>query len=73
MAQLGHVPTVSDAFERGDFRFEVVDMNGGRIDRVLVSPVAHASNAGERARSGTDPRAGHPRSDGTVDIGGRGI
>jgi putative hemolysin len=38
MAQLGRVPTVSDAFDWHDFRFEVVDMDGHRVDKVLVVP-----------------------------------
>lgn len=33
---LGHVPTVGEAFEHGGFRFEVVDMDGRRIDKILV-------------------------------------
>jgi putative hemolysin len=37
MLALGRVPRISDVFERGEFRFEVVDMDGNRVDRVLVS------------------------------------
>lgn len=33
---LGHVPTVGEAFEHGGFRLEVVDMDGRRIDKILV-------------------------------------
>jgi magnesium and cobalt exporter, CNNM family len=39
MLALGRVPKTGDAFERGGFRFEVVDMDANRVDRVLVSPV----------------------------------
>lgn len=39
MVQLGHVPTVGDHFMLDGLRFEVVDMDGRRIDRVLISPV----------------------------------
>jgi putative hemolysin len=39
MAVLGHVPTIGERFERARHRFEVVDMDGRRIDRVLVTPL----------------------------------
>ncbi|HWO42247.1 MAG TPA: hemolysin family protein [Candidatus Eisenbacteria bacterium] len=35
----GRVPAVSDSFEWNNLRFEVVDMDGKRIDKVLVSAV----------------------------------
>jgi putative hemolysin len=35
--QMGRIPAVSDAFEWNDLRIEVVDMDGKRIDKVLVS------------------------------------
>lgn len=37
MARLGHIPRAADAFEWGDLRFEVVDMDERRIDKVLVT------------------------------------
>ena len=37
MLALGRVPRTGDVFERGDYRFEIVDMDGNRVDRVLVS------------------------------------
>ena len=37
MLALGRVPRISDVFERGGYRFEIVDMDGNRVDRVLVS------------------------------------
>ena len=37
MFALGRVPRTGDIFERDVFRFEVVDMDGNRVDRVLVS------------------------------------
>ena len=37
--QLGHVPSVSEGFEWNNLRFEIVDMDGKRIDKVLVSAV----------------------------------
>jgi putative hemolysin len=42
MLALGRVPRTGDLFERGGYRFEVVDMDGNRVDRVLVSRVRPA-------------------------------
>ena len=39
MARLNRVPMVADRVIGGGFRFEVVEMDGRRVDRVLVSPV----------------------------------
>jgi putative hemolysin len=38
MSILGRIPKTGDVFERGPFRFEVIDMDGNRVDRVLVGP-----------------------------------
>jgi putative hemolysin len=40
MAHLGRVPTSGDYFEWGGFRYEVVDMDRRRVDKVLVSPIS---------------------------------
>jgi len=40
MFALGHVPRIGDIFERGGFRLEIVDMDGNRVDRVLVQRTA---------------------------------
>jgi putative hemolysin len=37
LGELEHVPTPGEAFEWNGYRFEVVDMDGRRIDKVLVS------------------------------------
>lgn len=37
--RLGRIPNVADAFEWNGLRIEVVDMDGKRIDKVLVSPI----------------------------------
>jgi len=42
MSALGRVPQVGSVFERGRYRFEVVDMDGNRVDRVLVSRLPEA-------------------------------
>jgi putative hemolysin len=38
MLQLGHVPRAADHFHWDEFRFEVVDMDKNRVDKVLVMP-----------------------------------
>jgi putative hemolysin len=45
MLALGRVPRTGDVFERGEYRFEVVDMDGNRVDRVLASRTPAASSA----------------------------
>jgi putative hemolysin len=40
MARLNRVPMVADRVAAAGFRFEVVKMDGRRVDRVLVAPVA---------------------------------
>jgi putative hemolysin len=39
MLQVGRVPVTGDVFEAEGHRFEVVDMDGKRVDKVLVSKV----------------------------------
>jgi len=39
MTQLGHIPRVAELFVWGGYRFEVVDMDGKRVDKVLVRKV----------------------------------
>jgi len=43
MVALGRVPRTGDTFEQAGFRFEIVDMDGNRVDRVLVSRAPDAS------------------------------
>lgn len=40
MARLGSVPTTGQKFEWNGLRFEVVDMDGRRVDKILVTPAA---------------------------------
>jgi putative hemolysin len=42
LARLGQIPQVGDSFLWEGLRFEIVDMDGRRIDRILVAPVAPA-------------------------------
>jgi putative hemolysin len=37
MIQLGRVPSATDRFEWNGLNFEVVDMDGNRVDKILVS------------------------------------
>jgi putative hemolysin len=38
LARLGQIPQTGDAFTWDGLRFEIVDMDGRRIDRILVAP-----------------------------------
>ncbi len=40
MTQFGRIPAAGDHFDWGGWRFEVIDMDRHRVDKVLVSPVA---------------------------------
>jgi putative hemolysin len=40
LAQLGHLPTTGESFRWKGLRFEVVDMDGRRIDKLLVQRLA---------------------------------
>jgi putative hemolysin len=42
--RLGRVPRIADHFEWNDLRFEIVDMDANRIDRVLVAPLQRSSD-----------------------------
>ncbi|MCU0536780.1 MAG: hemolysin family protein [Hydrococcus sp. Prado102] len=44
ITHLGKIPVVADNFEWDAFRFEVMDMDGNRVDKVLVTPIERASN-----------------------------
>lgn len=49
LSQTAHVPQVGESFDWNGWRFEVVDMDGRRIDRVLLIP---PSPAGDTSGSG---------------------
>ena len=38
MHQIGAIPAVGQTFAWQGFRFEVVDMDGRRVDKVLIQP-----------------------------------
>jgi putative hemolysin len=45
--QLGYIPKITDTVQWGEYRFEVVDMDGNRIDQVLVTHVPQPAPADE--------------------------
>ena len=45
MHALGRIPQVTDSFALGLFRFEVIDMDGNRVDKVLVTPLDAPADA----------------------------
>jgi len=46
-----HFPVIGgaagDDFVFGNFKFEVVDMDGNRVDKVLISPLKHSHKSGK--------------------------
>ncbi len=39
MARLGHIPSIGERFDWAETTFEIVDMDGHRVDRVLATPL----------------------------------
>jgi len=52
MTRLGRIPSVSDSFEWSGMRFEVVDMDDLRVDKVLVVPPDAHNKKSRRDRRG---------------------
>ena len=52
--RMGRIPSVSDSFEWNGLRIEVVDMDGKRIDKVLVSPCGSQNQDDAELRSDRD-------------------
>ena len=52
MARLGRVPKTADYFEWGGMKFEVIDMDGRRIDKVLVARKHQSATHTARAPPG---------------------
>jgi putative hemolysin len=48
MREVGRVPTVGDRFELEGVRFEVVDMDGHRVDKVLAAPLHEVTDKPDR-------------------------
>ena len=57
--RMGRIPAVSESFEWNGLRIEVVDMDGKRIDKVLVKAQegVHAESGGKRRESSPDRTA----------------
>lgn len=47
--RMGRLPQVGESLIEGDWRIEVVDLDGRRIDKLLVSPVNQAGDSGAAA------------------------
>jgi magnesium and cobalt exporter, CNNM family len=45
LEQLARIPDEGDTFEIGDWKVEVIDMDGKRIDKLLFMPSADAQAA----------------------------
>jgi putative hemolysin len=43
VTQLGHIPRVAESFDAWGLNFEVVDMDGNRVDRLRIKPLATRS------------------------------
>jgi putative hemolysin len=54
LSQLGHLPTISEHFTLNGYRFEVVDMDGRRIDKILVNRVVPITEDLEDRMNSTD-------------------
>ncbi len=39
LAEMNHLPNVGESFDKGHWRFEVVDLDGRRIDKMLVTRI----------------------------------
>ena len=51
MMHMGHIPRTVEAFEWEGFRFEVVDMDGQRINKVMLTRLP-SENAGAESEGG---------------------
>lgn len=54
ITHLGRIPTAADYFEWGGFRFEVMDMDGNRVDKVLVMPKWKKTNLDDGGSKNSD-------------------
>ncbi|NMC54121.1 MAG: HlyC/CorC family transporter [Chloroflexi bacterium] len=52
MAQFGSIPAAGDVFRWQEYKFEVVDMDGRRVDKVLVTLISDEENG--KTVAGTD-------------------
>ncbi len=64
MMYLGHVPVSSDTFHWGGLQFEILDMDGRRVDKILVTPGKPATRS---AQATTLPTAGSSQPSDSAD------
>jgi putative hemolysin len=57
MARLGRIPHTADSFEYAGYRFEVVDMDGRRVDKVMVTRVTSLQSPATAPPSPASPTA----------------
>lgn len=53
LTHLGHLPRIGEEVKVGEFRFEVVDMDGHRIDRLLITHTPDTRSAGRESGAST--------------------
>lgn len=53
LCRLGHLPRVGESVVHAGWRFEVVDMDGRRIDKILATPMADGPGEGTDAAGGS--------------------
>ena len=56
MSRMGRVPSAADSFEWGGWYFEVMDMDGHRVDKVLVQKVVPPAESPDT--ESTDKKSG---------------
>ncbi|HSG42461.1 MAG TPA: hemolysin family protein [Anaerolineales bacterium] len=56
MMSLGHVPKAADYFEWNGFNFEVIDMDGRRVDKVLVTTLPQKPLTQESRGNNEEPK-----------------
>lgn len=62
MNQLGNIPAAGHSFEWSGYKFEVVDMDGMRVDKVLVSPVDPAAGDSQASPADAAEQPTHPKA-----------
>lgn len=55
MHRLGRIPRSGEGFEASGLRFEIVDMDGNRVDKLLVARIPPPADSAPQAQSGSDP------------------
>jgi putative hemolysin len=53
LAQLGHIPELGETFSIPGWQFEVIDMDGLRVDKLLATPIRRDEGSGRRETGGS--------------------